>query len=43
MCAWLESKNDYLAGILQEDYGLQDGDELSDVTVQAEKGSAMLY
>ncbi|MGG2141566.1 CsbD family protein [Symbiopectobacterium sp. RP] len=42
-CAWLESNNDYLAGILQQDYSLQEGDELSDTTVQAGKGSATLH
>lgn len=26
-CAWLEGNNDYLSGVLQEDYGLQEGDE----------------
>ena len=25
-CAWLEGNNDYLSGILQEDYGLQESD-----------------
>ena len=35
-CAWLESNNDTLSGILQEDYGLQQGDE----AVTASNGQA---
>ncbi|MGK2888656.1 MAG: hypothetical protein ACSLEN_04745 [Candidatus Malihini olakiniferum] len=36
-CAWLKSNNGYLVDILQEDYGLQEGNEQSDTGMQTKK------
>ena len=41
-CAWLESNNDTLSGILQEDYGLQEGDKAVSVS-DAQAGASKLH